>query len=344
MSLSTETEEIIDGITDADSPVPPEEEQSGAGYGAEEQPANQGQTVTAERTAAQKQKTEGIDPRDRDFLAALGMMLESQNRRRDSEPKPSEPQRESFAFGMVRKGVGVISLSLILVMMGIVLICCLFSGAPDFLLPVKLAPVAAVLVGLEILVHYFTSGRHFRVHIPSICISAVIVVGCCFMAVALNKSYNESKTEYNNRSVAAQIYDSSYKELRYVADIHSLTVEVDLNPDGTGRKKGIEALSTDDIVKITVVLDGSYSSPRDFAEDCKSIIDGYRILGIPVMEFHFSNEDRLNSFKLDVEGKFAQDNSENMLAEQVRHIYLEDYDYLDDLEDFVGYETEETIE
>lgn len=350
MSLSTETEEIINEVSAPEQTVSQEQPVSAERFAPPEgeQPLEQeysgknGESV--KKNAAPVKEEQSIDPRDRDFLAALGMMLESQNRRREAADKPEAAPKENFAFVMVNKGVGVVSLALILVMMGVALICCLFSGAPDFLLPVKLAPVAAILVGLEILIHYFTSGKHFRVHIPSICISAVLVVGCCFMAVTLNKSYSVTKTEYNNRSVAAQIYDSSYKELRYVAEIGSLVVDVDLNPDGTGREKGIEALSTDDIVNITVVLDGSYSSPREFAEECKSVIDGYRILGIPVTEFHFSSENKLNSFRLDVEGKFAQDYSETKLAEQVHHVFVEDFDYIDDLEDFVGYETEETVE
>ncbi len=352
MSLSTETEETLKSITgDEAAPAPapaesPAEEprvNAGALPPTEQEPAFD-PLDTYTKPAKSADASGDIDPRDRQFLAALGKVLEHQNR---THEKADEPALERFAFGVVRKGVGVISLALILVLMGVVLICCLFSPTPDYLLPAKLAPIAAILVGLEILVHYFTSGKHFRVHIPSICISAALVVGCCIMAASMNKSYSATKTEYNNRSVASQIYDSSYNELRYVADIASLDVTVDLNPDGTGMEKGLEALSTDDIVKVDVVLDGSYSTPREFADECKSIIDGYRILGIPVTEFTFSSTSRFNSFNLTVEGKFAQDFSEAKLAEQVSHIYVEDYDYLDDLEDyedFLGLETEESLE
>ena len=354
MGLSTETEKLIGEISgEEQEPAAAETEAAQGGAVAateapEERRVQRGclpkeePPVRPVSEETEEQHADGIDQRDRDFLAALGVMLERQNRSAAPPPRTEEPAIERFTHEMTNKGVGVVSLALNLVMMGVVLICCLFSSAPDFLLPVKFAPAAAVIVGLELLAHYFTSGKRIRVHIPCICISAVMIVGCCIMAVSLNETYSVQKTEYNNRSVAAQIYDSSYKELRYVADIASLDVEVDLNPDGTGREKGLEALSTDDFVKITIVMDGSFTTPREFAEECKSVIDGYRILGIPVTEFHFSNENRLNTFRLDVAGKFAQDYSEARLAEEVNHVYVEDYDYIDDLEDFVAAETEET--
>lgn len=286
------------------------------------------QAAAAERTRAE------MEQRDREFLAALDQVLEKQ-KIRDVQPQtPPPPPHRNIAAGLVKKGVGMISLSLILIFMGVVMLVCLFSRSPDYLLPLKLSPIAAVLIGLELLVGYLTSGKHFRVHIPSIVISAVLVVGCCVMAVALNKSYSDTKTDYNNRSVAAQIYDSSYKELRYVADISVLKVEVDLNPDGVGSEKGLEALSADDTVNIFIELGGAYDSPAGFASECKKIIDSYKILGIPVTNFTFINEGRLHSFRLEAEGRFIQDYSESRLTELVRHIYVEDYDYIHDLADY----------
>ncbi len=277
-----------------------------------------------------------MDARDKEFLAALDKVLEKSGARTQTVRREPEPKVERFAMGMVKKGVGMISLAIVLVMMGVVLVCCLFSSTPDFLLPLKLSPIAAVLLGLELLVGYMTGGKRFRVHIPSIIILTLIVVGCCVMATVMNNSYNATKTEYNNRSVAAEIYESSYKELKYVADISELEVKVDLNPDGSGAQKGMTSLGTDDFVTINVTLAGSYENPSAFAKECKGIIDGYRFLGIPITDYHFVNEGRLHRYSLDVQGKFIQDYSESRLTELVDHVYLEDYDYIEDLEDFIG--------
>ncbi len=298
-------------------------------------------TFEATVTSATVRTQEEIDARDRDILAALDQMLERHNtpQRRKPEP-PEESPIEKFAVGMVRKGAGIVSLAITLIFMGIVVICCFFAEAPDYLLPMKLAPVSAVLLGLELFVYQLTSGKRFRIHIPSIIIMALIIAGCCIMAVVMNDSYTETKAQYNNRTIAAQIYESGYYELRHAADIREIEVEVDLNPDGAARIEGIESLSVDDTVVLTVTLAGSYNGPAAFAAECKTVMDAYRFLGIPVTDFHFLNDSKFSSFRLDVKGQFMQDYSEADLIDEVSYVYVEDYDYIEDLEDFVGDPTE----
>lgn len=298
-------------------------------------------TASAEPASDEHHPTyEEMLQRDSDLIDSLTALLD-----RHSAPlpepaapppqKPEESPAAKFCFGMVRKGVGVVSLGLILIFMGIVLLCCLFSSEPDYLLPLKLSPACAVLVGLELLLHYLTSGARFRVHIPCLCISAALVVGCCIMATALDKSYRESKEEYTNRTISAQLYDTSYQNLQYITDIERLTIEADINPGGDTAKNGIKGLSTDDYISISAVLRGGFSSPLDFAEECKKIINCYVVLEIPITEYHFTYESRLARFYLDVEGKFMQDLTAEELGTKVSYVYVEDYDYIEDLEDFV---------
>ncbi|MCH5208876.1 MAG: hypothetical protein J1F04_08310 [Oscillospiraceae bacterium] len=272
--------------------------------------------------------------RDRQLLDALDEILKNRSSvQYNTEHKRPITTSEKFAKGIVRKGVGFISLALVLVLFGIVLIFCLFSPAPDYLLLLKFSPVAAILLGIEILVTLLITHGRFKINIISVIISALLVVGCCTMGVILNRTYNEEKIEYNNRSIAAEIYDRSYKELRYVADIEAMEIVVDLNPDGTGVTKGIDALSAGDTVVVNVEFGGVYATPNAFATDCKKIVDGFRIMGIDITDFHFANQSAFHSYKLDITGKYLQDYSESRLTELVNHIYIEDTDYLEDLED-----------
>lgn len=306
--------------------------------------------VTAEAPAEVQQPSlhdarfqEELEAHDRNILAALDEMLARQQQPAPQKKRPQDDSGiEKFAIGIVRKGAGIVSLSLILVFMGIVVVCCFFSPSPDYLLPLKLSPIAAVLIGIELLIYHVISGRKFRIHIPAMIISALIIAGCCTMAVVLNNSYTESQSEYDNRSIAAKIYESGYYELRHAADIAEIEVDVDLNPDGMARKSGIESLSTDDIVKLKVTFNGSYGAPAEFASECKTVIDAYRFLGIPVTEFDFISETKFNSYRLNVKGMFMQDYSEAQLLENVHHVYVEGYDYIDDLEDFVAESVEAT--
>lgn len=289
---------------------------------------------------------EQLEEHDRHILAALDEMLE----RRAPQPQRRQPAQseesgiERFVIGMVRKGAGLTSLSLVLVFMGIVVLYCFFSENADLLLPLKLSPVAAILLGLELLVYHLASGKKFRVHIPAIVLTALIIAGCCTMAVVMNDSYAESKEEFNNRTIAAQVYESGYHELRLVADIKHIEVEVDLNPDGSARTEGIDSLSADDTVILTVTFSGVYADAEDFASECRKVIDAYRFLDIPVTEFHFLSDSMFNSYRLDVKGLFMQEMSESELAGEVFCLYVEDYDYLEDLEDFVAETSENGID
>lgn len=292
-------------------------------------------TSAAELSPADLRFQEELEARDKNILAALDEMLARQQQPQPRRRPPEESGIERFCIGMVRKGAGMVSLSLILIFMGIVVVCCFFSADPDYLLPLKLSPIAAVLLGVELLVYHVISGKKFRIHIPAIIISALIIGGCCTMAVVLNNSYTESRVEYNNRSISAQIYERGYHELRHAADIAEIEVEVDLNPSGSAKHEGIESLSADDVVNIAVTFSGDYSSPADFVSECKTVMDGYRFLGIPVTSFRFVSESRFSTYRLNIDGMFMQDYTEEQLLEKVSYVYVEDYDYVEDLPDFI---------
>ncbi len=316
----------------------------------QEQTSVQGETQEISGDTAQEdlieraaREQDEMTRRDREILAALDEVLQKNN---ISSREPLHRKRRTVnwgkaAVGTVRKGAGFLSLALTLIFMGVALVCVMISAEPDYLLIAKLSPVAAALVGGELLLSWFVSGKKLRINIPCVCITAVIVAGCCIMAAALNKSDISGREEYNDRVVAAEIYDASYKELRHSADIMTLTVTADLNPDR--KTKSMETLSAGDCIEITAVLDGNYSDPTEFAAECRSIMDVYKELEIPVMNYRFSAETRLAGFRLDVEGLFQQDYSKEELADLVRYIYVEDYDYIPDLEDITE-ETEESEE
>lgn len=290
------------------------------------------ETESAEKSEAQKSPE--LAPKDKRLLDALDEILEKRSKDFNAVTlKRPMSTSERFTKSIVSKGAGIISLGLILISFGIIMICCLFSQAPDYLLPLKLSPIAAILFGIEILVTMLITHGRLKINLVSVIVSGVLVVGCCTMGVVLDRSYKEDKIEYNNRTIAAEIYDRSYKELRYITDIESMDIEVDLNPDGTGVTKGIDALSAGDRVVINVEFGGVYSKPSEFAADCKKIIEGFRIMGIEITDFHFANQSSFHSFKLDVLGKYSQDYSEDRLTELVNHIYIEDTNYLEDLDD-----------
>ena len=297
------------------------------------------------RKAAQTEKEIAMQlEQDERLLKALDEVLEKRSRQAaaaaaEQQKRPmSKSERTAAAFK--KKGVGFVSLGMILIFMGIVMITALSSSTPNYTLPVKLSPVCAILIGVEILITSLATHGRFRINIVSILVSILLVTVCCIVSLKLGGDYKEEVVEYNNRTIAGEIYDRSYEKLKDLADIKKVEVSVNLNPDGTGKQKGIEALSAGDIVNVDVELGGIFNSPRNFTADCKRIIEEYRNMGINITNFRFKNKSKLRSYSLDIEGKFAQDFDESRLLELVNYVYIEDFNYIEDLEDYV-YDPEE---
>lgn len=322
------------------------ENNSGENYGGavvDDNPQNTAESREYARREAEAEANRiSLKEQDKKLLDALDEVLEKRSQREKAErAKRPQTRGERIAGGIVNRGVGIVSLALVLIFLGVVMIVTLFSKEPDYFLPLKLSPIAGILVGIEILCNQMMARGRFKVNIPSVIITGALTVGCCVAGIALNATYKQDTIEYNSRTIAAEIYDRTYKELRNCADIRSVEAVVDLNPGGTAVTKGLDALSAGDKIVINMVFGGGFVDPRAFASDCKKIIEGYRIMGINVSDFHFYNESAFNTYSLDVVGKYVQDYSETRLTEMVNHIYIEDYSFLEDLAELEDEETSE---
>lgn len=295
------------------------------------------------RMTAQSEKELAMQlEQDEKLLRALDEVLEKRSRQAEGDrQKRPRSKTERTVEAIKKKGVGFISLGLILIFLGIVMFTTLSSAAPNYTLLLKLSPVCAILIGAEILITSIVTRGRFRVNVISLLISILLVVLCCILCMKLGGEYKEEVVEYNNRTIAGEIYDRSYEKLKGVADINKIEVNVNLNPDGTGKKKGIEALSSGDIVNVNVELGGIFNSPKNFATDCKRIIDSYHEMGINITSFSFKNKSKLRAYTLEVDGQFAQDFDVSRLLEMVNYVYIEDFNYIEDLEDYVE-DTEES--
>lgn len=249
--------------------------------------------------------------------------------------KNQNKSSQRVATAVAKRGVGFVSLGFILIFMGIVMIVSLCSPVPNYTLPLKLSPVCAVIFGVEIVITRTLSRGRARLNIPSLVISILMVVGCCILFNNLAGSFREEAVEYNNRTIAGEIYDRSYEKLKDLADIRSIEIDVNLNPDGDGKLHGVNALSSSDQVDVSVVFGGYYETPKHFVRDCKKIIEGYNLLDIHITNFQFQNKSTLRSYSLKLEGKYVQELDEDALAEMVNYVYVNDQDYIEDLDDYV---------
>lgn len=282
---------------------------------------------------------EEMTRRDREILAVLDEVLRKNTNETKQERKHS---KHNFDLGRIltcttEKGAGMLAFALSLVFLGITVMCVMISGSGDYMLIAKLSPVAAVFLGLEIILGWFMPGKKLRVNLPCVVLILLVVVGCCVLAASLNRSYTEIREERSGIIAADEIYEKSYTTLRHSADILTLSVEVIPSPenDGTGM------LADGDKVNITAEFDGSYNDPEEFAQECRNVMDVYDALDISVMNYYFSAETRLKNFRLNVEGLFQQDKNTAELSDMVDYFYIEDYDYISDIEDVIEEESAE---
>lgn len=305
-------------------PSPPQEENAKPDY-----------ILNAER------EQEEITKRDREILEALDRVLRGAEEEKTPEKRKKRPaaSMKLAAVTALGSGCGFVSMTLTLIMMAVALLILLFSGSEDFSLLLKLSPAAAIFFGTEILLSRLITGSDIKINVPCTIVTVLITVACIALYAALSKNIAETEHQMSNRSAQSFIYEESYSKLKKRADILKLNVEVNLNLENGKKRIAGELLPADDI-DIIVELDGHYSTPLEFAEECSRIIDVYKDLEIPVDNFRFNSDTRLTSFALNVEGKFQQEFSAQKLSSLVRFVYLEDYDFIHDLEDF----TEETDE
>lgn len=283
----------------------------------------------------EKQQLEQLE-QDQKLLDALDNVLAKSQTETVRTKKP--PKIKFLAGTAIERGAGFLSLGFILVFMGIVALISLSSA--NYLLLLRLVPVCLIIIGLDLIIHLPGTRGKIRVNIPCMTIAALIVTGVCVMSVALNKTYTKQEVQYNNRSIAAELYEQSYRELNTIADIETLDITVNLNPDGKGKYKG--ELSADDYVTVQVRLSGVYNSPNAFARECKKIIDGYKSMNVSVTDFGFANDSQFNSYRLEIEGKFAQDFTLSQLEERVNYIYTESNEFaLTDLEEYDDEQSQE---
>ena len=140
-------------------------------------------TVTETATETVTETPPELDEKQKQLLVAFDEMLKRHSTEIAENQKHTFAASERFTRGILKKGVGVISLGLILITFGIIMICCLFSQSPDYLIPLKLSPIAAILFGIEILVTLLITHGRLKINIISVIVSAALVVGCCTMGV-----------------------------------------------------------------------------------------------------------------------------------------------------------------
>lgn len=258
---------------------------------------------------------------------------------------PQQPQKlrrvGTFTFGLLILAVGVVMLIQILV------------PSFDAFTVAKFAPVALVLLGIEILLYSARPNVKLKYDFLSVVMVFVISLGGggLFTLYDIWNNYGPSRDraqeqlrqQYANET--AQLLEGC-DEVRY--NISDLSCWVSFNhptPDAAAAQ-----IQPGDEVGLYLTFNkGAYASPEDYAQACMTVMNACEQAGLPFSDYRFDTweNDRSgegNTYELNISGAWGNKASLESLAGQVITTYWYDGEAFDTAQERDTYALEQEAE
>lgn len=285
-------EQIV--ILDITEPYIAEEEE-------EPQPETPEEAIRESMDAVRRMKTE---------LAAENESLNKRFEERTvAVPLQQSPRRRPVYV------IGVLSAAASLIFMGVMLIISLQTSPIGAYSAIKWSPVMLVFLGAEILYAVFRKrSLRIKVDIRSVVITAVLIaLSCVLSAVSVNASagtgeriYAESRLQ---NMLASELRDTIAKDY-----IKSVDIETQLFGEDAEMYATPADLNDGDIINLTIHFADAQMTIREFAKDCKEILDDIHKLSYNFGRIDFIADDRINHYVLNVDWHYQSDFSADKLA------------------------------
>ena len=223
--------------------------------------------------------------------------------------------------------IGVLSGAASLIFMGLMLLISLVSSPIGVLSAIKLSPVILIFLGAEILFAIFRK-KTLRIMIDiksMIIIASLIVISAALAVVSVTASAGKGERVYAEQRIknmlASEIHDSIAKD-----NIRSVDIETQLFGENAMIYETPADLTNGDIINLTVNFSDAQMPIRDFAKECRTILDGINELSYNFGSIVFIADDKVNHYVLNVDWHYQSDFSSDKLASLVNY-------YGDDISD-----------
>lgn len=275
---------------------------------------------------------EGMEETER-----LKQEIEAENEmldRRFDEYNASEtakPQPEKKVY------IGIYSCAASLILMGLALYFSLSSplGAMNAL---KVAPLMLVFLGLELFARILLSRKNKLVLSVNNILLTLFLVGICSVLTiisAINSTSDNERFYVTERiqniartSLGEEIVNKNIKSIEVTADLY----EEDLMTYTSPSKLGVG-----DKLSVTVYFAENDMTIRQFASECRNIMDDMEELNYPYEKVRFIADDSINRYTLELDWLFQSDYSAEKLSGFVNYfgdnILDSDIPDIDDIED-----------
>lgn len=268
----------------------------------EEHPAEKPEDVIRESSDAVRRMKEEI--------AAENESLNIRFAERAGAVQVQMPQRRRPVYV-----IGVLSAAASLIFMGIALAISLIKSPIGAYAAIKLSPVMLIFLGAEILYAVFRKhSLRIKVDIRSvIIITMLIALSSVLSVVSVTASAGTGERIYAEKRLqnmlASELHDTIAKDYIKCVDIETQLFGEDAEMYATPAD-----LNDGDIINITVHFADAQMTIREFAKDCKDILDDMHKLSYNFGNIDFIADDRINRYVLNVDWHYQSDFSSDKLA------------------------------
>ncbi|WP_195276414.1 hypothetical protein [Anaerotruncus rubiinfantis] len=249
----------------------------------------------------------------------------------DPAQTPPTPQ-DSYSYPPLprTRRIGTLTMGFALIVTGIIALVATFYPAFDIFTVLKLSPIIFVFLGLEILIGYFRhKGEKLKYDFLSGFVCFVLICGGVVLSlIPTFWDYFGPDTWRVRDQVSDLIEDDLYERLQTNGNIRSLYVNIELPYyERINYKEDPAALTDKTNAYISISLAGSFSNEKDFARECRSILDKIPDTAYRIRQINFN--DRGNhgeTYSLDLHDKFQLNLKTSALAELVEVRTYDEYD------------------
>lgn len=216
--------------------------------------------------------------------------------------------------------IGVLSGSVSLVFMGIALLISTATSPIGAYAALKLSPIMLVFLGAEILYAVFRK-RSLRIRIDLrsvIVIASLMVISAILATVSVAASAGTGERLYAEQRIqnmlASDLHDAIAKDY-----IKSVDIETQLYGEDAEMYVTPADLTDGDIINLTVNFSDAQMTIREFAKDCKDVINDIHTLPYNFGTVNFVADDLVNHYVLNVDWHYQSDFDADKLAGLVNY-------------------------
>lgn len=261
----------------------------------------------------------------RDSMSAVERMKkeiaqENENLDRRFSAHRAQVQAQPAAKKRPTYVIGVLSAAASLIFMGVALLISVCTSPIGAYAAIKLAPVMLVFLGAEIIFAVIRkSSLRIKIDLRSIIvITGLLILSSVLSVVSVVASAGTGERIYAEQRIqnmlASELHDTIAEDY-----IKSVDIETQLFGEDAEMYNTPADLTDGDIINLKVNFSDASMTIREFAKDCKQIINNLHKLQYNFGTINFVAEDMVNRYELDIDWHYQSDFDADRLASLVNY-------------------------